>query len=73
MKSYLLKDVVVVENLWRLFLCWFLVDFKCPAPYRSSSEEVVSPLEMFRYCTSTRTRTRTRTRTKLYGVGCGEE
>jgi len=34
MKSYLLKDVVVVENFWRLFLCWFLVDFKCPAPYR---------------------------------------
>ena len=33
MKSYFLKDVVVVENFRRLFLRRFLVDFKCPAPY----------------------------------------
>ena len=32
MKSYFLKDVVVVENFRRSFMCRFLVDFKCPAP-----------------------------------------
>ena len=41
MKSYFLKDVVVVENFRRLFLCRFLVDFKCPAPYHSVSKELL--------------------------------
>jgi len=43
MKSYLLKDVVVVD------LCWFLVDFKCPAPYiHFSNICIISALDGFR-------------------------
>lgn len=30
---YLSRDVVVVEKFWRLFLCWSLVDSKCPAQH----------------------------------------
>jgi len=33
MKPYLPKVVVVIENFRKLFLCWFWVDLKRPAPY----------------------------------------
>lgn len=32
-EEYLSKAVPVAGNFGKLLLCWFLVDFKCLAPY----------------------------------------